>query len=120
MSSLLINDSRLISEHDTQAVPTIFAKTFKAILGGDFAALTDSFNISISDKSTGWQMLLTPKDEFLKKIITSISLSGDSDLTSLIIREASGNNSQIIFSNITHPNELTFEQQTNFARLSPP
>ena len=120
LSLLLIDDSRLLTEHDEPTVPTVFAKVFKAILGGSFAALTDNFNMSVSDKTAAWQIDLTPKDELLQKVITSITLAGDADLRSLVIREASGNSSQISFSNITHPREITPEQEISFEHLSAP
>ena len=55
----------------------------------------------------------------LKKIISTMLLSGDTELRNLEIREAGGNITRIAFDNITHPAQLTDEQQADFERLSP-
>jgi outer membrane lipoprotein-sorting protein len=101
------------------AVPAAFGKVFKAMLGGDLNQLSDGFSISGSDQITAWQIELKPKDEQLKKIISSIVLSGDNELRLLEIQESGGNISQIKFDKITHPNQLTPEQEADFEHLSP-
>ena len=60
-----------------------------------------------------------PKDELLKKIISSILLSGDNELRLLEIRETGGNITHIKFDQITHPASLTPEQEADFEHLSP-
>ena len=42
-SLLLVNESKLLTGQGEQAVPAAFGKVFKAMLGGDLAALTDGF-----------------------------------------------------------------------------
>lgn len=118
-SLLLVNESRLLTGQGEQAVPAAFGKVFKAMLGGDLAALTDGFSVTGTDQKTSWQLELTPKDEMLKKIISTMALSGDTELRHLEIREAGGNITSITFDNITHPAQLTDEQQADFERLSP-
>jgi hypothetical protein len=56
------------------------------------------------------------KHEMLKKIISSIVLNGD---TELLVLEMNGNTTRISFTKITHPEQLTSEQQADFERLSP-
>lgn len=119
VSLLLVNESKLLTGQDEQAVPTAFGKVFKAMLGGDLAELTDGFTITGSDQKTFWQLELTPKDEMLKRIISTMVLSGDTELRDLEIREAGGNITRISYDNITHPAQLTDEQQADFERLSP-
>jgi len=68
VSLLLVNESRLLTGQGEQAVPAAFGKVFKAMLGGDLAALTDGFAITGTDQKTVWQLELTPKDEMLKKL----------------------------------------------------
>jgi outer membrane lipoprotein-sorting protein len=118
-SLLLVNESKLITGQGEQAVPAAFGKVFKAMLGGDVATLTDGFAITGTDQKTSWQLELTPKDEMLKRIISAMVLSGDTELRGLEIREAGGNITRITFDNITHPAQLTNEQQADFERLSP-
>ena len=118
-SLLLVNDTRLLTGQGEQAVPAAFGKVFKAMLGGDLNQLTDGFSITGSDQKLAWQLELKPKDELLKKIISSIVLSGDKELRLLEIQETGGNITRIKFDQITHPTQLTSEQETDFEHLSP-
>ena len=118
-SLLLVNDTRLLTGQGELSVPAAFGKVFKAMLGGDLNQLSDGFSISGSDQKTVWQIELKPKDELLKKIISSIALSGDNELRLLEIKEAGGNISLIKFDKITHPTQLTPEQEADFEHLSP-
>jgi len=117
-SLLLVNDTRLLTTQGEQAIPATFGKVFKAILGGDVTGLSNDFAIKGSNQKIAWQIELIPKDEMLKKIITSILLSGDTEIHCLEIRETSGNITRITFDKITHPAQLTPSQETDFERLS--
>ncbi|MDO9167993.1 MAG: outer membrane lipoprotein carrier protein LolA [Methylobacter sp.] len=119
VSLLLVNESKLLTGQGEQAVPAAFGKVFKAMLGGDLAALTDGFVITGTDQKTSWQLALIPKDEMLKKIISTMVLSGDTELRQLEIRETGGNVTLISFDNISHPERLSDEQEADFERLSP-
>ena len=118
-SLLLVNDTRLLTGQGEQAVPAAFGKVFKAMLGGDLEELSDGFSITGSDQKPAWQLELKPKDELLQKIIISIMLSGDNELRLLEIQETGGNLTHIKFDQITHPTQLTSEQEADFDRLSP-
>ncbi len=119
VSLLRVNESRLLTGQGEQALPAAFGKVFKAMLGGDLAQLSDGFEISGSDQKTAWQLTLTPKDALLKLIISTMKLSGDTELRELEIRETGGNLTHIVFINITHPEQLTPEQAADFEHLSP-
>jgi outer membrane lipoprotein-sorting protein len=118
-SLLLMNDTHLLTTQGEQAVPAAFGKVFKAMLGGELNQLTDGFSITGSDQEPSWQLELKPKDELLKKIISSIVLSGDNELRLLEIQETGGNITRIKFAQITHPTQLTSEQEADFEHLSP-
>ncbi|MDD5322879.1 MAG: outer membrane lipoprotein carrier protein LolA [Methylococcales bacterium] len=118
-SLLLLNDTHLLTGQGEQAVPAALGKVFKAMLGGDLNQLSDGFSITGSDQKSSWQLELKPKDELLKKIISSIMLSGDNELRFLVIQETGGNLTRIKFDKITHPTLLTSEQEADFDRLSP-
>jgi outer membrane lipoprotein-sorting protein len=118
-SILLVSDTRLLTTQGEQAVPAAFGKVFKAMLGGDLNQLTEGFSITGFSRKSSWQLELNPKDELLKKIISSIVLSGDNELRLLEIQEAGGNITRITFDHITHPTQLTPEQEADFERLSP-
>ena len=119
VSLLLVNDTRLLAGQGEQAVPAAFGKVFKAMLGGDLNQLTDGFSITGSDQEPAWRLELKPKDDLLKKIISLMALSGDNELRLLEIQETGGNLTQIRFDNITHPGQLTTEQEADFEHLSP-
>jgi len=118
-SLLLVNESQLISGQGEQNVPAAFGKVFKAMLGGDLNELTEGFLMTGENKNNTWQLQLTPTDEFLQKIINTITLSGDSELRTLELQEVTGNFTRISFTQITHPNQLSTEQEVDFERLSP-
>jgi outer membrane lipoprotein-sorting protein len=118
-SLLLVNEARLMTGQGEQSIPPAFGKVFKAMLGGDLEQLSEGFIITGENKKTEWQCHLTPKDELLKKIISSIALSGDTELRSLEMQEVNGNSTRINFTKMTHPAQLTSEQQADFERLSP-
>jgi outer membrane lipoprotein-sorting protein len=118
-SLLLVNDTRLLTGQGEKAVPAAFGKVFKAMLGGDLEELSNGFSITGSDQKTSWQIELKPKDELVKKIISSFVLSGDNELRMLEIQEAGGNMTRITFAQITHPTHITSEQEADFEHLSP-
>jgi hypothetical protein len=118
-SLLLVNDSQLISGQGEQNVPAAFGKVFKALLGGDLHELTEGFLMTGENKNNTWQLQLTPTDDFLQKIISKITLRGDSELRTLELQEVTGNFTRIGFTQITHPNQLSTEQEADFERLSP-
>jgi hypothetical protein len=118
-SLLLVNETKLLTESDEQATPTAFGQVFKAILGGDLSKLSEGFAMTGSVQKTAWQLELTPKDALLRKIISTLTLSGDTELRDLELREANGNITHISFARIMHPAQLTEEQEMDFERLSP-
>jgi hypothetical protein len=118
-SLLLVNQSHLVTNQGEQAVPATFGRVFQAMLGGDLSRLTDDFFITGTDQELFWQLELKPKDELLQKIISTITLSGDSELRLLEIQETGGNITHIKFDRISHPAQLTREQESDFERLSP-
>jgi len=118
-SILLVNDAHLLTGEGEQALPPAFGRVFKALLGGEINRLSEGFAITGKDQKSSWQLLLTPKDELLKKVISTVVLTGDSELRRLELYEVNGNLTRIQFSEITHPDRLSNEQQAEFERLSP-
>jgi Outer membrane lipoprotein carrier protein LolA len=118
-SLLLVNDEHLLTAQGEQALPPAFGRVFKGLLGGELNRLSEGFEIIGKEQKTSWQLQLTPKDELLKKVIKSITLSGDSELRQLELHELNSNLTRIQFSEITHPDRLSNEQKADFERLSP-
>jgi Outer membrane lipoprotein carrier protein LolA len=118
-SLMIINDEHLLTAQGEQALPPAFGRVFKGLLGGELNRLSEGFEIIGKEQKTSWQLQLTPKDELLKKVIKSITLSGDSELRQLDLNELNNNLTLIKFSEISHPDRLSNEQQAEFERLSP-
>jgi Outer membrane lipoprotein carrier protein LolA len=118
-SLMVINDEHLLTAQGEKALPTAFGRVFQSLLGGELNRLAEGFEIIGKEQKTSWQLQLTPKDELLKKVIKIILLSGDSELRLLEIQEENSNLTRIQFSEITHPDHLSNEQQAEFERLSP-
>jgi outer membrane lipoprotein-sorting protein len=118
-STLLINNSRLLSSQGEQAIPASFGRIFPALLGGDWTQLQADFNLSATLQAQSWQIELRPKAPLLAKVIALIYLSGDSELRQLEIHEVSGNQSIIRFDSIDHPDQLPPAHISEFERLSP-
>jgi Outer membrane lipoprotein carrier protein LolA-like len=118
-STLLFNDGHLLTSQGEQAVPPAFGRVFKALLGGEISRLGEGFAIIGKEQKSSWQLLLTPKDELLKKVISTVVLTGDAELRLLELLEVNGNMTRIRFSEIIHPERLSGEQQSDFERLSP-
>jgi hypothetical protein len=119
VSILLVNETRFLTGQGEQAVPGIFGKVFKAMLGGDLTVLAEGFELMGSVQKETWQLTLIPRDALLRKVIGKMILSGDKELRDLEIHEAGGNNTRISFKNINHPQHLTAAQDVDFDRLSP-
>jgi outer membrane lipoprotein-sorting protein len=117
-SSLLINDSQMISGEGGQAIPPAFSRVFKTLLSGEFTRLSGDFGITGTDNGKSWQLKLVPKDELMKKIIAVIRVEGNQDIRVWELQETGGNLTRINFSHITHSDYLNKEQLADFERLS--
>jgi hypothetical protein len=118
-SVLMINESKLLTGQGEQALPAAFGNVFKALLGGELNRLAEGFDMTGTEQKTSWQLQLKPKDELLRKIISTILISGDTELRLLEIQEVTRNQTQISFTKISHPDHLSDEQQDDFERISP-
>lgn len=118
-STVLINNTRLLSSQGEQAIPVSFGQLLPALLGGDWPRLQSDFHVSATIQAQGWQLELVPKDPLLAKIIARLLISGDSELRQLDIHEVSGNSSILRFDDIRHPAQLLPAHISEFERLSP-
>jgi len=119
VSTLLINDSQILTEEGRQAIPPAFGGVFNILLSGELLNLEENFDITGTDNGKSWQLKLVPKDELMKKIIAFIRVEGDQDIRVWELQETGGNLTRINFSQITHPDYLNKEQLADFERLSP-
>ncbi len=116
VSTLRINEIQLTSE---QAIPPTFGRIFKVLLGGELSRLTEDFEVTGTEQQGAWQLQLLPKDQLLKKVIGAIRLQGDKEIRRWELQEINGNVTQINFSQISHPKNLSNEQLKGFESVSP-
>lgn len=116
---VLMNESTLLTEQGEQTIPEAFANVFKAMLSGDFKNLESHFFVMATNHETSWQIELKPKDELLQRIISTLTLTGDTELRSLDIAEVGGNSTFISFDKTTHSSQLSLEQEGDFEPLQP-
>jgi outer membrane lipoprotein-sorting protein len=118
-SILLMNESTMLTGEEKQAVPPALGHVFKALLGGEMDQLTDHFVVTGKQQGMSWSLQLAPKDEFFKKVITTINVTGDSEIRNWELHESGGNVTRIHFTDISHPSRLGSEHQSKFEKLSP-
>jgi hypothetical protein len=118
-STLLINNSQILSEEGEQAIPPAFGGMFNTLLSGDLLSLQEYFAISGAEQGESWQLQLIPKDDMMKKMIAAVRLEGNQDIKLWELLETGGNLTRISFSKIAHPASLNKEQLVEFDRISP-
>ena len=118
-SVLLVNDSRMQNDQQEQTLPPRLGRIFQALIGGELSHLAEDFSIVAEVREPGWELRLEPREETFRKIVRSLTLTGDADIKSLKIEETNGNLTLINFSEISHPGQLNSQQQADFDRLSP-
>ncbi len=118
-STLLLSETRLISNQIEREIPIGFGRIFASVLGGDIQQLDQDFVINSQLKNHTWDLTLNPKNQALSKAIVMLKLTGDSELRLLEIHEVNGNVARIQFDKITHPTELSPQQVTDFEQLLP-
>ena len=86
-----------------------------SLLNGDIGGLTELFKVDGSAEGKAWQLHLTPRSSALTKLMTSIDLSGETQVRSITIQEASGDKTVIRFSaQSSEPANLTAEEAHQF------
>jgi hypothetical protein len=118
-STLLLSETRLISNQIEREIPIGFGRIFASVLGGDIQQLDQDFIINGQLKNQSWDLILNPKKQALSKAIVMLKLVGDTELRLLEIHEVNGNVARIQFDKITHPTELSPQQVADFEPLLP-
>ena len=76
---------------------------FNHLLAGDLSSLQQQFSVEKATMSdTGWQLTLTPKSMLMQKAIASIDIHGNQLIEGLILNEATGDKTEIHFSDLKH------------------
>lgn len=87
-----------------------------ALMSGDVKALTGTFEVKVeSPAGKPWRMSLTPKSRALAQAFTSVQLTGDRYVREVEIREAGGDRTHLVFSDLSEtPARLTVEEAVRF------
>ncbi|GAB1263974.1 outer membrane lipoprotein carrier protein LolA [Aurantivibrio infirmus] len=72
-------------------------RVMTGVLSGDWLVLNEFFDISGSVDSQNWELTLTPKDEVIQQLITSLKVSGAEKLKSLTLFESNDDRTEITF-----------------------
>ena len=71
-----------------------------ALLAGDLGQLETLFEIEGSIQKSGWSVTLKAREPGLAKAVGSIALEGGAYVKSIVIREAGGDQTRIVFSGV--------------------
>ena len=86
-----------------------------SLLGGDLAQLDKLFEVDGTADAAGWQVALKAREPALAKAIGAISLEGGAYVKSIVMQEASGDRTTIVFSAMqAGPAAMTAEEAALF------
>ncbi|MDE1310692.1 outer membrane lipoprotein carrier protein LolA [Vibrio aestuarianus] len=92
-----------------------FSHLFLSVFHGDTQQLNKQFTMTLHTEDGQWQLNLTPRNEPLNSVFTSITLTGRDDIDGLILQEVRGDKTEIQFTNQNYqPERLTHAEQTQF------
>jgi len=125
-STLVVTRTRLFTRNpdgttnnlvDAQAEPgvqQVNALVF-SLLAADPEALADKFTVQAQPVGTsGWSLVLTPRDANLAKFLVRATLAGERDVQTVRIEEARGDATQIRFSHQVPSAALTADEAARF------
>jgi hypothetical protein len=70
------------------------------VLAGDLVSLQKDFKVNFTNNSSGWSLLLTPRDSYISGYIESIKMFGNkNNLLKIIVTEANNDHSITLLSN---------------------
>ena len=82
---------------DAKTEPTVrmITQLLFSLLAGDLTALESQFIAKGEVGAERWSIVLEPKSDALKKVFTTISLEGDQQVRSVLLKEFSGDSTTI-------------------------
>lgn len=111
--SMVLDKDKLIVEQrgkkhvlSLQSYPEIaaFIDSIRGTLAGDRKALERTYKLSMSGTQQDWDLSLLPLADKMKKVVTSINISGDDNMLKTIeIKQADGDSSVMIITPIPAP-----------------
>lgn len=79
----------------------VLNQVFFAVLTAEWQTLDQFFDQRLQGKLEDWRVVLTPKSDDLKQVVTQVELAGGKFLTKVVLHEKSGDKTYLYFSNIT-------------------
>lgn len=83
--------------------PSGLAGLFYSIASGDFAALSEQFEIELQCNQLTWEVLLQPKDQQISQFIKELRLTGAEQINSFSYLEKRGDNTQVELTHLKTP-----------------
>lgn len=116
-SRITLINGRLYNDGQASALPggERFARQLMAILSGDIDALKPHFHIQVGDQGKLWQLVLTPRDTALAKVIRTLTLGGDRSPHYFRIDYPNGDYSLTRLTDIRYPDRLSPGQEQQLA-----
>lgn len=123
---LRTGDGRTADRMDLDANPVVrqFVDGFMAVVRGDRAALERSYTLAfrLTDpaRPTAWELTLTPRSDALRRVIRDLRLRGDDvSLASMTVHEASGDESETVFTQVNPSRRYSPVELARYFRLAP-
>lgn len=115
----LANGKETVIDASSNQIFTSISSTLSAMFSGNAAVLNENFNVTFTSSDSEWNAVLEPKDEVVKKILTSLLISGktlsnSADLNTIVMKEAVGDTITYNFTEQKYPKELTADEKAYF------
>lgn len=81
-------------------VVSVFSEIFFAVLTADWSKLSSYFRLSGDVDEKGWNAVLIPVDESVKKVVSKVEIQGNQLPLKVVLHESNGNRTTIRFSNL--------------------
>lgn len=116
----LANGKETVIDASSNQIFTSISTTLSAMFSGNSDVLQNNFDVDFNFSGSDWTAVLSPKDNMVKKILTSLSISGkatstSADLNSIVMKESSGDTITYNFSNQKYPKELNADEKSYFS-----
>lgn len=116
----LANGKETVIDASSNQIFTSISTTLNAMFSGNSQVLQNNFDVDFSFSGSDWKAVLLPKDNMVKKILQSLSISGKAasdyaDLNTIVMSEANGDSITYNFTNQKYPKELTADEKAYFS-----
>lgn len=116
----LANGKETVIDASSNQIFTSISTTLNAMFSGNSEVLQNNFDVDFSFSGSDWKAVLLPKDNMVKKILQSLSISGKAasdyaDLNTIVMSEANGDSITYNFTNQKYPKELTTDEKAYFS-----